>query len=150
MAFTSIDRAETVRVVVSTDPAIDADGSDFEKYGEDFDESHLKFKPGEEPTRFVLGPISYLKFQGIKDRHISFDVDPSGTQAIKTNLFGLTGETLAQSLRKIENGPFQVKLVGGRANDSTMDKLFAIGVVEELGSIALEMNGFGDDDKKKF
>jgi hypothetical protein len=30
-----------------------------------------------------------------------------------------------------------------------MDKLARLGVIEELGNIALAVNGFGDDDEKK-
>lgn len=150
MAFKSIDKSETISVVVSSDPAVDLDNSDFEKYREDFDESHLSFVDGEEPTRFVLGTVSYIKFQGIKDRYIAFDVDASGKQQIKTNIFGLTAETLAHSLRKIENGPINVKLIGGKVSDDTMDKLGVLGVVEELGNIALNLNGFGEVEKKKY
>lgn len=149
MAFKSIDKSDTVSVIVSNDPAVDPEKSDFDRYREDFDESFLKFIDGEEPTRFVLGTISYIKFQGIKDRHISFDVDHGGNQNIKTNIFGLTAEALAHSIRKIENGPFDVKIVGGKASDQTMDKLGSLNVVEELGNIALSLNGFGGDDKKK-
>lgn len=149
MAFKSIDKSEQVSVVVSTDPAIDQKKSDFDKYRENFDESHLSFVEGEEPTRFVLGTIGYMKFQGMKDKFISFDVDTNGDQQVKTNIFGLTAEALALSLKKIENGPFNVKLNGGRASDDTLDKCGALGVVEELGNIALQINGFGDQDEKK-
>jgi hypothetical protein len=31
-----------------------------------------------------------------------------------------------------------------------MDKLASIGVVEQLGQIALDLNGFGESDEKKF
>jgi hypothetical protein len=125
------------------------DGSDWAAYMQDFDESHLVFHEGELPTRFILGTISYLKFQQIKDKFISFDVDANGVQQIRTNIFGLTSEALAYAIRKIENGPFDVKIVGGKASDQTLDKLAAIGVVEELGNLALDLNGFGDSDKKK-
>jgi hypothetical protein len=30
-----------------------------------------------------------------------------------------------------------------------MDKLARLGIIEELGNIALTINGFGEDDKKK-
>jgi hypothetical protein len=150
MAFKSIDRKETVTVVASNDPALDLSNSDLTAYRANFDESHLRFIDGEQPTRFVLGTISYLKFQQIKDKYISFDVDPAGTQQIRTNLFGLSAEALAHSIRKIENGPFDVKIVGGKASDQTMDKLASIGVVEQLGQIALDLNGFGESDEKKF
>lgn len=149
MAFQSIDKSDVISVVVSNDPAIDKKGSDFDKYHEDFDESHLKFKDGEEPTRFILGTITYLKFQSLKDKYISFDVDPNGTQQVKTNIFGLTADALAHSLKKIENAPFNVKIVNNKASDQTLDKLGALGVVEELGNVALQINGFGDKDEKK-
>jgi len=149
MAFKSIDRKEAITVVASNDPALDLENSDLVAYRQDFDESHLKFKDGEEPTRFVLGTISYLKFQQMKDKFISFDVDATGNQQIRTNIFGLTADALANSIRKIENGPFDVKLVAGKASDQTMDKLAGIEVVEELGQIALDMNGFGGSDEKK-
>lgn len=149
MAFTSIDKADTVAVIASNDPAVDLKKSDFDKYHEDFDESHISLKEGDEPTRFILGTISYLKFQGLKDKYISFDVDANGNQQVKTNIFGLTGEALALSLRKIENAPFNAKIVNGRASDQTLDQLGALGVVEELGNVALSLNGFGGTDEKK-
>ena len=149
MAFKAIDKTDIVSVVVSTDPAVDLENSNFGLYHQTFDESHLAFVDGEEPTRFILGTISYVKFQGIKDRYIGFDVSPDGTQNITTNIFGLTAEALAFSLKKIENGPFDVKIVNGKASDQTMDKLGSIGVVEELGNVALAINGFGDAETKK-
>lgn len=149
MAFKAIDRKDTIRVAVSSDPALDKDKCDFEKYNRTFDKSHLSFIDGEEPTWFVLGTISYMKFQEIKDRNIKFEVGVLGSQNIKTNIFGLTADALAHSLRKIENGPFDVKLVGGKVSDKTLDDLAALGVVEELGNIALNLNGFSDDDEKK-
>ena len=149
MAFKAIRKTDSVAVVVSNDPAIDHEKSDFAKYQENFDESHLVFVEGEEPTRFILGTIGYSKFQALKDKYIAFDVDPSGNQNIKTNIFGLTSDALAHAIRKIENGPFDVKIVGGKASEQTLDKLGAIGVVEELGNIALDLNGFGDKDEKK-
>lgn len=149
MAFKAINRADFVRVAVSTDPALDKDKCDFEKYYRTFDKSHLSFIDGEEPTWFVLGTISFMKFQEIKDRNIKFEMGVLGSQNIRTNLFGLSADALAHSLRKIENGPFEVKLVGGRVSDKTLDQLAAIGVVEELGNIALDLNGFSDADEKK-
>ena len=147
--FKSIDRREVIMVVAGNDPAIDLETSDMESYGIDYDESFLTFKNGEVPTRFTLGTISYLKFQAMKDRYISFDVGVDGQQQIKTNLFGLTAAALAQSIRKMDNGPFEIKIVSGQASDQTMDKLAAIGVVDELGRIALNLNGFGGSDEKK-
>lgn len=149
MAFKAINKADSVAVVVSNDPAIDQANSNWDLYQVNFDESHLSFVDGEEPTRFILGTISYSKFQSIKDKHISFDVDANGQQNIKTNIFGLTSDALAFAIRKIENGPFDVKIVNGRASEQTLDKLGAINVVEELGNIALDLNGFGDKDEKK-
>jgi hypothetical protein len=149
MAFKSIDRNDTVKVVVSNDPAVNKDGSDFEKYRDSFDESFLSFLDGEEPTRFILGTVSYLKFQAIKDKHISFDIAPDGSQNIKTNIFGMTAETLAYSLRGVENAPFNIKQANGKVTDDVMDKLGALDVVEELGNIALALNGFGGEDEKK-
>jgi len=149
MAFKSIDRSETITVVVSNDPAIDAEKSDFDKYRQDFDESHLCFIDGEEPTRFTLGTISYLKFQSIKDRFISFDIGDDGKQKIETNIFGLTSETLACSLKKVDNAPFDIKVVNNKVSDQCLDKLGRLGVVEELGNIALSINGFGESDEKK-
>lgn len=150
MAFKSIDRSETITVVVSNDPAIDAEKSDFEKYRQSFDESHLSFIDGEEPTRFILGTISYLKFQSIKDKYISFDIGDDGKQNIETNIFGLTSETLACSLKKMENAPFEIKIVNNKVSDQCLDKLGRMGVVEELGNIALSINGFGDSEAKKY
>ncbi len=148
MAFKAISRSETLEIVSVNDPAIDPEKSDTSAYSDTHDKKHLSFIEGEEPTIFHLGTISFMKFAEIKDRHISFDLGNEG-QEIKTSLFGLTADSLRYSLKKADNLPFAIKLERGRLNDATMDKLARLGIIEELGNIALNINGFGDDDEKK-
>ena len=148
MAFKAIDRSETIKIVSADDPAIDKANSDIEAYNESHDLKHLSFKDDESPTTFHLGTIAFMKFSEIKDKHISFDLGSDG-QEIKTNLFGLTADSLRHSLKKADNLPFPLKIERGRLSDTTMDKLARLGIVEELGNIALNLNGFGDDDEKK-
>lgn len=148
MAFKAIDRSETLKVVSTNDPAIDLNKSDVESYNKSHDLKHLSFKAGEEPTYFEMGTITFMKFAEIKDKHISFDLGDNGGE-IKTNLFGLTADSLRYSLRKADNLPFPIKIERGRLSDTTMDKLARLGIVEELGNIALNLNGFGDDEEKK-
>ena len=148
MAFKAIDRNDTKEFVSSEDPAIDIANSDIEAYKESHDIKHLSFKDGESPTVFHMGTITFMKFAEIKDKHISFDLGSDG-QEINTNLFGLTADSLRHSLKKADNLPFPIKLERGRLSDTTMDKLARLGIVEELGNIALNLNGFGDDDEKK-
>jgi len=148
MAFHAIDRNETQKVVSIDDPAINLDKSNITAYSDSQDLKHLSFKEGEEPTVFHLGTITYMKFSEIKDRHIKFDLGDDG-QEIKTNLFGLTADALRYSLKKADNLPFPIKIEKGRLSNTTMDKLARLGIVEELGNIALNLNGFGDKDEKK-
>jgi len=148
MAFKAIDRSETLKVVSTDDPAIDLDKSDVSAYIDSHNLEHLSFKAGEEPTYFHMGTITFMKFAEIKDRHISFDLGDNG-QEIKTNLFGLTADSLRYSLKKADNLPFPIKVERGRLSDTTMDKLARLGIVEELGNVALSLNGFGDDEEKK-
>ena len=148
MAFKAIDKNEKLKIVSIDDPAIEIEKSDIEAYKDSHDLKHLSFKKDEQPSVFYLGTISFMTFSKIKDRHISFDL-ASGGQEIKTNLFGLTADSLRYSLKKAENLPFQLKIERGRLSDTTMDKLARLGIVEELGNIALNLNGFGDDDEKK-
>jgi hypothetical protein len=148
MAFKAIDKNEILKIVSIDDPAIEIEKSDIEAYKDSHDLKHLSFKKDEQPSMFHLGTISFMTFSEIKDRHISFDL-ASGGQEIKTNLFGLTADSLRYSLKKAENLPFQLKIERGRLSDKTMDKLARLGIVEELGNIALNLNGFGDDDEKK-
>lgn len=148
MAFKAIDRSETIKIVSADDPAIDKANSDIEAYNESHDLKHLSFKDDESPTTFHLGTIAFMKFSEIKDKHISFDLGSDG-QEINTNLFGLTADSLRHSLKKADNLPFPLKIERGRLSDTTMDKLARLGIVEELGNIALNLNGFGDDDEKK-
>jgi hypothetical protein len=146
--FKSIDRSEILKVVSADDPAIDPDKSDLEAYQDGFDIKHLAFIKGELPTLFSIGTISFLKFAEIKDKHISFGLGEEGQQ-INTNLFGLTADMLRYSLKEVENLPFKLKIEKGRLSEGTMDKLARLGIIEELGNIALTINGFGEDDKKK-
>ena len=148
MAFKAIDKNEKLKIVSIDDPAIEIEKSDIEAYKDSHDLKHLSFKKDEQPSVFYLGAISFMTFSKIKDRHISFDLASDG-QEIKTNLFGLTADSLRYSLKKAENLPFQLKIEKGRLSDTTMDKLARLGIVEELGNIALNLNGFGDDDEKK-
>lgn len=148
MAFKSVDRKEVIEVVSVSDPAIDLDASDIDAYGDSFDMSKLTFKPDESPTIFHIGTISYMRFSEIKDKHIKFDLGDNG-QEITTNLFGLTADALRHSLSKADNLPFPLKIERGRLSDATMDKIARLGIVEELGNIALSVNGFKDDDEKK-
>ena len=148
MAFKAIDRSETLEVVSTDDPAIDLKKSDVDAYKDSHDMKHLSFIEGEQPTVFHLGTITFMKFAEIKDKHISFDIGEAG-QEIKTNLFGLTADSLRYSLKKADNLPFPIKVERGRLSDTTMDKLARLGIVEELGNVALNLNGFGDDEEKK-
>jgi len=148
MAFKAIDRSEAIKVVSVDDPAINKELSDVDAYKDSHDMKDLAFVDGEEPTVFEIGTISFMKFAEIKDRHISFDLGSDG-QEIKTNLFGLTADALRYSLKKAKNLPFKLKIERGRLSDTTMDKLARLGIVEELGNVALNLNGFGDDDEKK-
>jgi len=148
MAFKAIDRSETLKVVSTNDPAIDIANSDISAYADSHDMKHLSFKDGEEPTYFNLGTITFMKFAEIKDKHIKFDLGSEG-QEINTNLFGLTADSLRHSLKSADNLPFPIKVERGRLSDTTMDKLARLGIVEELGNMALSLNGFGDSDEKK-
>lgn len=148
MAFKAIDRNETLEVVSTNDPAIDLKKSDVEAYIDSHDMKHLSFIDGEQPTIFHMGTITFMKFAEIKDKHISFDLGSEG-QEINTNLFGLTADALRYSLKKADNLPFPIKVERGRLSDTTMDKLARLSIVEELGNVALNLNGFGDDDTKK-
>jgi|TARA_Y100000296_G_C5144784_1_gene243086 hypothetical protein len=148
MAFKAIDRNEVVEVVSADDPAIDLDNSDLDAYKDSHDIKHLNYKKDEQPSVFHIGTISFMKFSEIKDRHISFDLGGNG-QEIKTNLFGLTADALRYSLKKADNLPFKIRIERNRVSDTTMDKLARLNIVEELGNMALNINGFGDDDKKK-
>jgi len=148
MAFKAIDRSEAIKVVSVDDPAIDQDNSDIEAYKNSHDMKDLAFVDGEEPTIFEIGTISYMKFAEIKDRHIRFELGGDG-QEINTNLFGLTADALRHSMKKATNLPFKLKIERGKLSDSTMNKLARLGIVEELGNVALNLNGFGDDDEKK-
>lgn len=148
MAFKAIDRTETLQVVSVDDPAIDKEQSDIDAYKDSHDIKDLTFIDGEEPTVFEIGTVAYMRFAEIKDKHISFDLGSDG-QEIKTNLFGLTADALRWSLKKADNLPFKLKIERGRLSDTTMDKLARLGIVEELGNVALNLNGFGDDDEKK-
>lgn len=146
--FKAIDRNETIKVVSLDDPAIDNENSDVELYQMNYDMEHLKFIEGELPSIFTLKVISFLKFSEIRDKHISFALGDSG-QEIKTNLFGLTADMLKHSLKEVENVPFKVKIERNQLSENTMNEIAKLGIVEELGNIALTLNGFGEDEKKK-
>jgi len=146
--FKAIDRNEIIKVVSLDDPAIDHENSDLELYKMNYEMKHLKFIEGELPSIFTLKTISFLKFSEIKDKYISFELGSKG-QEIKTNLFGLTADMLRHSLKEVDNLPFKVKIERNLVSESTMNQIAKLGIVEELGNIALTLNGFGEEDKKK-
>lgn len=146
--FKAIDRSEIIKVVSLDDPAIDQENSDVELYKMNYEMKHLKFIEGELPSIFTLKTISFLKFSEIKDKYISFELGSKG-QEIKTNLFGLTADMLRHSLKEVDNLPFKIKIERNIVSESTMNQIAKLGIVEELGNMALTLNGFGEDDKKK-
>jgi hypothetical protein len=148
MAFKAIDKKEILGIVSINDPSIDKELSDIEAYEDTHDRKHLVFSGDEVPTIFNIGSMSYMTFSGIKDKHITVELNDDG-QGIRTNVFGLTADALRHSLKSAENLPFDLKFEKGKLSNSTMDKLARLGVIEELGNIALAVNGFGDDDEKK-
>lgn len=58
-------------VILENDSAIDEKKSDYKKYMESWDESHLKFVAGDKPTRFLIRQLDSEQkdaIDGLKDR----------------------------------------------------------------------------------
>ena len=74
MAFSISRPDQTIEVIVSKDSALISSQEDYTKYLDDLDESHLKFKVGDQPTRFVLRKtLPYEASQKVMNSQASFD-----------------------------------------------------------------------------
>lgn len=74
MAFSISKPDQSIEVIVSKDSALDCSSDDYDAYLENLDESKLKFKSGDEPTRFVMRKtLPYEASQKVMNSQASID-----------------------------------------------------------------------------
>ena len=74
MAFSLGKPNQLIEVVVSKDSALEYNEKGYDSYLEDLDESKLKFKQGDEPTRFVMRKtLAYEASQKVMNSQASYD-----------------------------------------------------------------------------
>lgn len=137
MAVLLATKRDTFDVIVSIDTSLDVNEEQWNLYKETLDESHLKFKEGMQPTRFVMRQV--LPFALAK--RVQNDQMTTRNGAMEVQLGFITEEVRA-SLVDIKN-PTDVpedqhikfeKDKDGGASEKLMELLIAARLVEELYS----------------
>lgn len=74
MAFSLSKPNRVVEVIVSKDSALESGEKEYDKYLESLDESHLRVRQGDVPTRFVLRKVlPYEASQKVMNSQASYD-----------------------------------------------------------------------------
>ena len=137
MAILLPTQKDTFEVIVSIDSALDSTPEQWEKYRETLDESHLSFKEGMEPTRFVMRRV--LPFA--LDKKVQNEKVTTKDGKMEVQL-GFISEEVRASLVDIKN-PADVpqeqwikfeKEKDGGASEKLMELLSAVSIVDELFS----------------
>jgi len=135
MAVILNSKRETFDVVLSIDSALDMTEDEFKIYSETLDESLLKFKEGELPTRFVMRKV--LPFALAKKVQNEQMATVNGQMQVQLSFMC---EEVRAALVDIKNPPnvpedqqikFEKEKDGG-ASEKLMELLISAGVVNEL------------------
>ena len=135
MAVLLPTQRDTFDVIISIDSALDISSEDWERYRETLDESHLKFKDGMQPTRFVMRKV--LPFSLAKKVQNDQVTTRDGKMEVQ---LGFISEEVRASLVDIKN-PEDVpqdqwikfeKDKDGGASEKLMELLMAARIVDEL------------------
>ena len=138
MAFTTdnIIVGGDIEVIVKKDSAIDHDLSDYDKYLDTIDESHLVFKHGDEPTRFVMKKDIALK-HSIKIDNQKIRYEKGGD--VSVNLGSLVTETVRATLIGIKNPSgvpeekqLKIKTHEGLLDEKQTEMFLSAGIIENL------------------
>jgi hypothetical protein len=135
MAVILNTKRETFDVILSVDSALDMTEEEFAVYRETIDESLLKFKEGEFPTRFVMRKV--LPFSLAKKVQNEQMTTVNGQMQVQLSFMS---EDVRASLVDIKNPPEvpedqQIKFEkdkDGGASEKLMELLISAGVVQEL------------------
>lgn len=129
----------TFEVIVSKDKALDCTVEDYKNYLDTLDEKHLKFKAGQEPTRFVLKKqLDWKSGAALKKSMAKVTFDGQGQQTEFNMAYQL--EEIRYSLVDIKNPAGvpvekQIKFVkdsDGYVSKDLVMKLDSIGAVSEM------------------
>jgi len=151
MAVT-LNARETFDVILSIDSALDMTEEDFAAYRETLDESLLKLKEGEFPTRFVMRKV--LPFSLAKKVQNEQMITVDGKMQIQMSFMS---EDVKASLVDIKNPPNvpedqQIKFEkdkDGSASEKLMELLISSGIVQELYSARQSKLGSVNETLKK-
>lgn len=135
MAVLLNTKRETFDVILSFDTALDVTEEEFELYKETLNETHLRFKEGQNPTRFVLRQV--LPFALAKKVQNDQITTVNGKMEVQLSFIP---EEVKAALVDIKNPPElpedqQIKFEkdkDGSASEKLMELLMAAGVVQEL------------------
>jgi len=137
MAVLLPTQRDTFEVIISIDSALDVSSEEWDRYRETLDESHLKFKEGMQPTRFVMRKV--LPFSLAKKVQNDQVTTRDGKMEVQ---LGFISEEVRASLVDIKN-PEDVpqdqwikfeKDKDGGASEKLMELLMAARIVDELYS----------------
>lgn len=129
---------DTFDVILSIDSALDCTEADFVAYRETMDESNLKFKPGMQPTRFVMRKV--LPFSLAKK--VQNEQVTTGDDGKPTVQLSFIAEEVKAALIDIKNPPdtpedqwiVYEKDKDGTTSTALMELLMGAGLLMELYS----------------
>lgn len=146
----------SLQVISKLDSSLDCSDEDYQNYlNNGLDESYLKFKPGDAPTKFVMRKtLPWGLAKKVEDEKVSM---AKGEMQIRMSFIA---EEVRVSLIDILNPPHvpddeQIKFKkasDGGASEQVMEKLLACGIVQDLYAArkaVLEKNTLNKDDLKK-
>lgn len=145
---------DTFDVILGLDSSLDCTEEELKRYQETLDESHLRFKPGMQPTRFVMRKV--LPFSLAKK--IQNEQLKTGDDGKPTVQLSFIAEEVKASLIDIKNPadlPQEDWIIYEKDRDGTtstalMELLISANVVMELYSARqVKVSGSNDRLKKK-
>lgn len=143
---------DLIKVVSRIDSALVSDEQAYKLYQETLDESHLQYKPGEEPTRFVLKKVlNYDQAQKVKNEQTKVVNGQINVQMsfmaedVRLSLIDIENPAYVNDLDKI----YFKKDADGGASKELMSLLEAADVVNDLYSARHAKPSFDVEGVKK-
>jgi hypothetical protein len=152
MAVILNSKRETFEVVLSVDSALDMSEEEFSAYRETLDDGLLKFKDGQEPTRWVMRKV--LPFGLAKKVQNEQMTSVNGEMRVQMSFMS---EEVKASLVDVKNPPGvpddqQIKYErdkDGSTSEKLMELLISAGIVPELYSARQVKLGSVNESLKK-
>lgn len=151
MAVSKFNPESEFKVVSTMDGAIDQENSDLEKYQENRDMKHIKFKEGEVPTYFILKNVVSSEQANIQEEHFKVEmpeIDPQemakkSKEELDQIRPTIKRERQTEMMIKWFNKACQHYEENGKRHPCNSD-MFGLAIVQEIGSVAMMRASMGE------